>query len=166
MITALLLIAATAQCAVPESEGSRQMALPYEKFDSESGPGGWRTLNGKGCTDEAVRLLQDYSAANRNRLSAADLSELAFHQGQALAFNGREAEAVPHFRESLRIGGDDEWTTYVTATIAFLNHDGAGLLRARERYAAISPGSMRLKVLDGFLKCSGESYMKAVHCAM
>ena len=166
MIGLLLAAAAAAQCDLSPGQTSRQLSLGYEQFDTQAGPDGWRQLNARGCVDTAVRLLQDYFTANGNRLTSSERSEIAFHRGQALAFAGRDAESVRHFEEALRMGGDDEWMTYVEATLAFLRRDREALNRARERYAKIAPDSMRLNVLDGFLKCNGESYAKAVHCAM
>jgi len=162
----LLVTSVAPQCAVPQAEAARQLTLRYEQFDGENGSHGWRQLNEKGCVDAVLRLLQDYSTANTRRLTQAQRSEIAFHQGQVLGFNGRDREALPHFEEALRIGGDDEWTTYIRATVAFLRRDMNELHRHRQHYATLAPDSMRLRVLDGFLKCSGDSYMQAMHCGM
>ena len=167
MLAFLLLTAATtAQCEVPSAEVKRQIGLSYQQFDSDSGTYGWRRLNGLACTDSAIALLGSFEKANGARLSQADHSEIAFHQGQTLAFNGREPEALRHFQRALGIGGDKEWITYVRANVAFLEHDVEALRRAIQEYSTIAPNSMRMKVLDGFLKCSSETYVKAVHCAM
>ena len=64
MITALFLVAAsTAQCTIPAAEEQRQLQLAYEQFDSEPSEFGWRQLNGKHCTDTAVKLLGSYASA-------------------------------------------------------------------------------------------------------
>lgn len=165
-VSALLIAAAPTTCAVPSDALADQLALTYEQFDVADGPAAWRQLNGSGCTDAAVRLLYSYDMANALKLSLEQRSELAFHRGQVLAFAARNAEAVPHFEQALRFGGSDEWTIYVTATLAFLRQDRAELRRARIRYAAIAPGSMREKILDGFEACPTKPYMIAVHCAM
>jgi hypothetical protein len=166
LFLAILMAAQPVSCAVPPAEEARQLALAYTDFDSVPGDSGWRSLNGRGCVDAAVRLLAAYERLHRDQLATAQASELAFHQGQALAFAGRDSESLFHFERALGLGGTAEWINYVGATIAFLRKDDAGLRRARENYAAIAPGSMRLKIIDGFLACPGQAYMKAAHCAM
>jgi hypothetical protein len=166
MLALLLATAATAQCAVPPDERMRQLRSTYEQFDSRPGRHGWRQLSAGGCVGEAVKLLADYSSTNAGRLNRSERSEIAFHQGQVLAFAGRDTEALPHFQRAFEIGGTEEWTTYVAATIAFLRRDSVALSKARGRYAEIAPGSMRLTVIDGFVKCAARDYAHAVHCAM
>lgn len=165
LILAFLAASGSPKCAVPPSDIARQLALPYEQFDTGEQPKAWRQLNGNGCTDEAVRLLTKYADANSAKLSTEQKSELAFHRGQALAFVDRNAEAIPYFEQALGFGGSDEWTSYVAANIAFLRRDAAALRKARDRYAAVAHGSMRLKFLDGFLACPNDPYMKAAYCA-
>ena len=119
-----------------------------------------------GCTDAALSLLAAYASANVTRLTAEQRLELAFHSGQALAFSGREAEAIPHFELAISADSTPEWRAYVAATLAFLRHDAAALAAARQTYATIAPDSMRLAIIDGLIACPHESYSKAVHCAM
>ncbi len=167
MVWAMILIASTpTACAVAADGQAGQLALPYENFDSGDGQPSWRQLLDKGCTDAAVQLLTRYDEANAAKLSADQRSELAFHRGQALAFAARDAESLPHFENALAFGVTDEWTTYVSATIAFLRRDQDGLQQARVRYSAIAPGSMREKFLRGLEACPSKSYMVAVHCAL
>lgn len=166
LVSAILIATAPTTCAIPSNALADQLALSYEQFDVADGPTAWRQLNSKGCTDAAVQLLNSYDLANAPKLRPEQRGELAFHRGQALAFAARNAEAIPHFEQSLHFGGSEEWTTYVTATLAFLRRDRAELRRARTRYAAIAPGSMRDKVLDGLEACPTKPYMAAVHCAM
>ena len=156
---------AASACVVPPAEIARQLALPYEQFDTGEQPQAWRQLNGEGCTDEVVRLLTKYADANAAKLSTEQKSEIAFHQGQALAFAGRNAEALPHLEQARSFGGSDEWTIYIAANIAFLKRDAAALRNARDRYAAVAKGSMRLKFIDGFIACPTDAYMKAAFCA-
>lgn len=163
---AMLLATTPANCSVPSDDVARQLALPYEQFDSAPEATAWRQLSGRGCSDAAVELLRRYDDANAAILTAEQRSELAFHRGQVLAFTGRDKEAVLYFAQALSIGGSDEWTTYVAATIAFLRRDEGRLRKARIRYSAIAPGSMREKILAGLEACPGKPYMAAVHCAM
>jgi hypothetical protein len=166
MLALLLLFAAAPEpCVAADGEVQRQLTLEYDEFDTDTGDYAWRQLNGRGCVDEALGLLEAYGKAHPS-LPQSKRSEMAFHAGQALAFHGRDAEAIPYFQRALDIGGDIEWITYVAANFAFLKRDKAGLERARERYAALSPHSMRLKILDGFIACFPKSYMDAAHCGM
>jgi hypothetical protein len=161
-----LLVAAAAACTVPSSEVAAQRALPYAAFDSREGPFGWRALAAIGCTDSAVSLLAQYSEANRIALAAAQRREVAFHTGQVLAMANREQEAIAPLEQALDPDAPAEWATYVKATLAFLRRDAAALQAARAAYAALAPGSVRLRIIDGFIACPTESYMKAAHCKM
>ncbi len=166
LVSTLLAAASATACQVPPAAMARQIALPYEQFDEAKDLISWRRLNDRGCTDAAIRLLGTYDTTNSSKLSLEQKSELAFHRAQVLAFGGRDGEAIPHIEQALRVGGSEEWTTYVAATLAFLRRDRAALRQARDRYQAIAAGSMRLKILDGFVACPAETYLTAAHCAM
>ena len=165
-LIAVLAVAAASTCMVPATEEAAQRALPYAAFDSRAGPYGWRALAAAGCTDPAISLLAQYSEANRNRLAPAQRREIAFHIGQALAMAGREQEAIVPLEQALDAEAPPEWATYVKATLAFLRRDGVALQAARTSYAALAPGSVRLRIIDGLLACPTEPYMKAAHCKM
>jgi hypothetical protein len=163
----LALIAAPTSCDVPPSEAQRQTTLTYEAFDGAPEPYGWRSLNSRGCVDAAVALLEAYRAANGSKLTAEERRDMPFHIGQAYAFNGRDRDAAPWFDKADSAEAPEEWRAYVAAHVAFFRHDRAGLEKARARYAAAAkPGSMRLKVIDGMLRCPDKGYMEAAHCAM
>ena len=164
LTVAALLVAASTTCAVPPADAKAQLALEYAAFDALGGAFGWRAMNGAGCTDEAVRLLQDYAAANAGRLTAEQRRELAFHTGQALAFAGRDAEAIIHFERARDATAPEEWRAYVAATLAFLRRDAAGVAAARTAYAAAAGDPMRLRIIDGFVACPSATYMEAAHC--
>lgn len=160
------LLATATSCAVPQAEVSMQTSLAYEAFDSRGGSYGWRSLVESACTDAALSLLAEYVTANEARLNDEQRLELAFHSGQALAFAGREAEAIPYFERATSVETTPEWKTYVAATLAFLRHDTLALASARKAYATIAPTSMRLAIIDGFVACPHDSYSKAVYCKM
>src|SRR5215203_2732000 len=161
-----LLVAGAATCIVPSPEETAQKALPYAAFDNRVGPYGWRALAAVGCTDTAVSLLAQYLAANGDRLTTAQRREVAFHIGQALAMADRVQEAIAPFEQALDSEAPAEWATYVKATLAFLRRDWAALQAARASYAALAPGSVRLRIIDGLLACPTEPYTKAAHCKM
>ena len=154
--------AADAHAAECPAEVDRtQLALDYDSFDARS----WRPLQGQGCADAAVALLTAYQAENKGKLSEAQIREIHFHAGQALAFARRDRESIPHFE--LARGGEEEWAAYADATLAFLKRDVAELRRQRARYAGAPQASaMRLAVIDGFLACPNKRYADAAHCAM
>jgi len=161
-----VLVAAAATCAIPSAEEAAQQALPYAAFDSRGGPFGWRALAAAGCTDSAVSLLARYSTANRDRLAPAQRREISFHVGQALAMAGREQEAIAPLEQALDAEAPAEWAAYVRATVAFLRRDTEALQAARAAYAALAPGSVRLRIIDGLVACAAEPYMKAAHCKL
>lgn len=151
--------AAAQQC--PTAIDATQLHLDYQAFDAA----GWRDLLANGCVDAAVALLESYRTANAARLTPEQTRELNFHVAQSLAMSGRDQESIPHFEQAR--GGDEEWSAYVEATIAFLNHDAAALTAQRARYAqAPNASEMRLTFIDGFLACTDQPYVRAVHCAM
>jgi hypothetical protein len=161
-----LLATAGSACAIPPPEAAAQRALAYSAFDGRGSPFGWRAMAAMGCTDAAVSLLVQYAEANRGRLAAAEAREIAFHIGQVLAMAGREQESIAPFERALDPGASPEWVAYVTATLAFLRRDAAALQAARASYAALAPGSMRLRIIDGLIACPTETYAKAAHCKM
>ena len=79
---------------------------------------------------------------------------------------GREQEAIAPLEQALDAEPPPEWATYVRATLAFLRRDLAALQAARASYAALAPGSVRLRIIDGLVACPTEPYMKAAHCKM
>lgn len=167
MLLALLLAATPQSCDVPTAERQRQLTLSYEAFDSVPEPYGWRALNASGCTDAAVALLESYRQANETRLSSEERREIPFHIGQAFAFGGRDQTAAPYFNQADSPDAPEEWRAYVAAHVAFFQHARPALEQARARYAAASKaGSMRLKIIDGFLACLDKSYVEAAHCGM
>jgi hypothetical protein len=163
---AVAVIVAASACSVPAPESAAQRSLPYADFDARSGPYGWRVLAAAGCTDAAVSLLADYAQGHAGRQSPSEQRELAFHIGQVLALAGREPEALAPFERAQGTDAPLEWSTYVRATLAFLRRDAAALAAARDAYASLAPGSVRLRIIDGFVACPKESYARAVHCRM
>jgi len=54
----------------------------------------------------------------------------------------------------------------VISTVAFLCRDAVALHAAHSAYTAIAPGSLRLRIIEGFIDRPTESYMNAAHCKM
>jgi len=162
-----ILLALAAEPAVcPSGPAKDQLRLNYSAFDTNAGPPAWRSLLARGCTDTAVATLIAYRDANRSRMTRTQLGEINFHMGQALAMSGRDAEAIPHFLQSAKLGGSAEWTAYVAANLAFVRKDRAALGKALGDYEKLAePGSLRLAFIRGFLRCIDKPYMEAAHCS-
>ena len=166
LLAAFASTAAVSQAPCPAVPAEALMALPYDAFDTGDGPAAWRSLLERGCVDVAVATLSAYRDANRPRMTRDQSGELSFHIGQTLAFSGRDAESVPHFEAAAPAGSTAEWAAYVDATAGFARKDRARVERALTAYAKIAPGSMRLAVIQGFLRCFDKPYKEAVHCGM
>ena len=166
ILLAALVANSAPDCVVPPAEKALQLSLGYAAFDEHPGKHGWRNLGATGCPEAAVELLEAYVQAHGNELSAEQQREAAFHMGQTLALAGREPQSLPYFERAQSADATPEWRAYVAATIAFLRRDRAALEAAHTAYEAISPDSMRLRVIEGFIACPSESYAKAAHCKM
>jgi hypothetical protein len=171
IIAASLLASSPSAAAVPPAPcptvpAAELMALPYDKFDTGDGPSAWRNLLDRACVDAAVATLVAYREANARRMTSEQKDELSFHIGQTLAFSGRDSESIPHFEASAGPDSTAEWRAYVDATAGFLRKDRDRVERALATYSNVAPGSMRLGVIRGFLKCFDKPYMEAVHCGM
>jgi hypothetical protein len=154
-----------AEC--PAKPAEELVALGYDRFDTGGGQTAWRTLLARGCTDPAVATLVAYRNANQAKLTREQLGEINFHVGQALTMSGRDADSIPHFAQAAKLGGSAEWSAYVAANLAFVRKDKAALAQAVADYAKlVKPGSMRLTVIRGFLRCIDKPYMVAAHCEM
>ena len=163
---AALVVSAAPACVVPPAETAAQLSLDYTAFDGRPGKHGWRTLGASGCAEAAVELLDAYLQAHRNELSGQQQRELSFHMGQTFALAGQELHALPYFERAQSTAATAEWQIYVAATLGFLRRDRGALESAYAAYSAISPSSMRLRIIAGLVACPSESYAKAVHCRM
>ena len=153
-------------CVVTVAEREAMLRQDYQTFDEAADANSWRNLLQRGCVREAVAILQAYGRQNGSRLTRDQRLELNFHIGQTLAFGGYDAESLPYFESARADGASAEWNAYVDATVAFLRKDRAGLEDAKRRYAAAPAAQpMRVKIIDGFLKCLEKTYAEAVHCA-
>lgn len=83
---------------------------------------------------------------------------LFWHEGQMRALIGETDQAIEFFLKSKRT---PDWDAYVDATVAFLRNDRPTLETARASLLAAANGSSsppNLNVVDGFLKCFGQTY--------
>ena len=168
------------------------LSLNEAAFDQDlsNGGGGWRRIdNIPGCQLAAADLIAAYRAKHPSSGSL-----LAWHEGQVRATAGQYARAIPLLHSAMKDPEQDRagWNHYVSATVAFLQGDRPGLLRAREQLAAVpypadsgmpplkdgymevsvQPGQPPMKVrwppnidvVDGLVACFGKPYNEA--CGM
>ena len=102
---------------------------------------------------------------------------MTWHEGQMRAMAGQKTEAITLFENARKPAENDRigWNYYVDASIAFLMGDENRLRQAREKLSAVprpdnyspvdsfgNPVNViwppNLNVVDGLLKCFGESY--------
>jgi hypothetical protein len=180
MLIALLLLTTLQAPAAPSCAYDREriMALDQRAFDQDM-EGGWRVLAREpACAVAAADLIRDYREAHH--LSA---SILYWHEGQMRAEAGQYEAAIALFERSRAAEPDPfGWNLYVDASIAFLHADRPALLRARAALAALprpqnfaprDPDGrpvniawpMNLNVVDGLIRCFGQSYASAYACA-
>jgi hypothetical protein len=140
------------------------LALPYELFD-QTEDNGFRVLARAGCDKEAADLIEAYIGATH-----ASESSLRWHLAQLKASAGETGEAIRYARSVLVQNEDDaknslRWNDYVLATIAFLEHDMAGLRMHRDRVASAGDGFLgnvlNLKLLDSLIEHFDRDYKYA-----
>ncbi len=162
-----------------EYDRAAMLALDQKSFDQDMA-GGWRPLAYKSCYLAAADLIRDWRAANGGTGVI-----LQWHEGQMRANAGQTEAAIALFEQSRQPAEQDAafgWNHYVDGSIAFLRGDRAALEAARAKLAAvprpadfdpIGPDGkpmkviwpLNLNVLDGFLRCWGQSYTEAYACA-
>lgn len=178
----LLLVVALLGAAAPDCRYDRtaMLALDQQAFDQDM-DGGWRALSKRGCMAQAADLIRDWRGAHPS--DKPDASILFWHEGQMRAELGQTRQAIALFEQSRKPAEMDRgwgWNLYVDGSIAFLRGDRAGLERARAALAVLpkppeladarGPDGkpmmvrwpMNLNVLDGFLRCWGQSDRKSV----
>lgn len=150
------------------------LALDRQAFDQDR-DGGWRKVaQVEGCQGIAADLIRDYMRARGDRNEI-----LIFHEAQLRAGIGETEQAIALFQGARRQNDSIGWNHYVDATVAFLRKDGAALLAARNRLAAIprpadwgprrmadgrlleQPWPLNLNVVDGFIRCFARPYSQA-----
>ena len=180
MLFAFLLLALSQAPLAPSCayDRDRMMALDQQAFDQDM-KGGWRVVAREPvCAIAAADLIRDYRESHR--LSA---TILYWHEGQMRAEAGQYEAAIALFDRSREAEPDPfGWNFYVDASIAFLRGYRPALLRARTALAALprpenfeprdSSGRrliiawpMNLNVVDGLIRCFGQSYAAAYACA-
>ena len=150
-------------CSTPERRHrAAVLSLPYDEFDQAYGDG-WRSVFARGEGLAAVALIEDYLKKHGN-LSFHQRKFLHLHAAQVLALEDKDSRAVCHLDQAMSHRKAPElwpdWDDFIAATKAFLMHDRASLLAARERLAAAQ--APRLKLADRFIEKFGRSYADVI----
>jgi hypothetical protein len=152
-------------CGVDERA---MLALGMDAFDQDH-DGGWRAVSARSdCEGAAADLIKSYREFMQDRIPI-----LYWHEGQLRANLGQNAAAIQLMDRTRRASDDPRapwWNPYVDGTIAFLRGDRPALLAARGRLAAVPrPADIpadrawppNLRVVDGLVRCFGQSYRAA-----
>ena len=138
------------------------LSLPYGEFDQAYGDG-WRAFFDAGDAATAAALLEEYLEVHKE-LTFGQRKFLHLHAGQMWAFEGKNTRAVQHLDQAMNRKKSPElwpdWDDFITATKAFLMHDRASLLAARDRLAAAN--APRLKLADRFIQKFGHPYADVI----
>jgi hypothetical protein len=150
-------------CETPERRyRAAVLSLPYNEFDQAYGDG-WRSVFERGEGLAAVALIEDYLKKHGD-LSFGQRKFLHLHAAQVLALEDKNSRAVSHLDRAMSHQKSRElwpdWDDFISATKAFLMHDRASLLAARERLAAAN--APRLKLADRFIEKFGRSYADVI----
>jgi len=167
------------RCRLMEGTERGLLALPVQEF-ALTPESGWRGLYQAGCKQAAAELVEAYIAAHPGR--AATHPVLYFQAGQLRGFIGAREAAIAHMREAIAANEQADgahgpkWSTYVAATIAFLENDETALnrlydeLRGREDTPPGAPASYNpakrgnrehITVVKGLIDCFDEDYETA-----
>ncbi len=143
MTFSLLVIVAAAAATASASpdpcyvDKAAMLALPVDKFDQDMN-GGWRVLGRKDqCLGAAADLIADYRRAHWGELKPSQLHGNYWHEGQLRAAAGQTQRAIPLLMDGVNPEAPAaDFEDYALGTVAFLDHDIAGLKAARDRTAA------------------------------
>jgi hypothetical protein len=151
-------------CHLTPEEKIANAKLGFDDFDQKGTTSStWRALMHANCPGRAAEAADDY-LVNGPPQTPEHKSDILFHEAQALAIMGDNAQAsrvvsaaIPADRG---MHGDLDWTTYLVGTWAFLVKDRATLDAASSKLAA-EPGEdnrIDANVLRGLQMCFDKDY--------
>jgi hypothetical protein len=154
-------------CHLTPEEKAANAKFSFDDFDQKgTSSSTWRALMHANCPGRAAEAADDY-LVNGPPQTLEHKSDILFHEAQALAIMGDNAQAsrlvaaaIPSDRTS---HGDLDWTTYLIGTWAFLVKDRATLDAAASKMAAEPGEDNRIdgNVLRGLQACFDKSYDEA-----
>jgi hypothetical protein len=184
LLSAAILLTALRPAPEPSSstcayDKSAMMGLSHNEFDQNPNKG-WRKIAVSGCEEVAADLIRDWRTVHDSQ----DVI-LFWHEGQLRAIVGQYQSAIALFELSRKTEAEDRgwgWNIYVDGSIAFLQGDRKALKKAKralinlpkpadlDRLVDINGNPveiewpLNLPVLEGFLRCWGQSYRQAYAC--
>ncbi|HSM94480.1 MAG TPA: hypothetical protein VLT91_00450 [Rhizomicrobium sp.] len=151
-------------CKLTADDKIANAQLSFEDFDQKGTlPSTWRALMNRDCPGRAAEATDDY-LVNGPPQTPEHKSDLLFHEGQALAIMGDDAQASRLVAAAIMPDrgnhGDLDWTTYLVGTWAFLVNNRATLDAAAAKLAG-EPGEenrIDANVLRGLQACFDKDY--------
>ena len=151
-------------CKLTAEDKAANAKLGFEDFDQKgSTPSTWRALMPRNCPGIAAEAADDY-LVNGPALTPDQKSDVLFHEAQALAIMGDNAQASRLVAAAIMpdrgTHGDLDWTTYLTGTWAFLVNNRTALDAAAAKLGA-EPGEgnrIDAAVLRGLRTCFDKDY--------
>jgi len=154
-------------CKLTADEKAANAKLSFDEFDQQgTTPSTWRALMNRDCPGRAAEAADDY-LVNGPAQTPEHKSDILFHEAQALAIMGDNAQASRLVAAAIMPDranhGDLDWTTYLVGTWGFLVNNRAALDDASAKLSA-EPGEANqtdAKVLRGLQACFDKSYDEA-----
>jgi hypothetical protein len=151
-------------CHLTPDDKMANAKLSFDDFDQKGTLSStWRALMQANCPGRAAEAADDY-LVNGPVLTPDQKSDVLFHEAQALAIMGDNAQASRLVSAAIppdRSGhGDLDWTTYLEGTWAFLVKDRATLDAAANKMM-VEPGDTNridANVLRGLQTCFDKDY--------
>jgi len=154
-------------CKLTAEDKAANAKLSFDDFDQNGTlPSTWRALMQANCPGRAAEAADDY-LVNGPPQTPEHKSDILFHEAQALAIMGDNAQAsrlvaaaIPPDRAS---HGDLDWTAYLIGTWAFLVKDRATLDAASTKMMGEPGEDNRIdgNVLRGLQACFDKDYNTA-----
>jgi len=152
------------RCKLTPDDKIANAKLSFEEFDQTGTlPSTWRALMNRNCPGRAAEAADDY-LINGPPQTPEHKSDLLFHEAQALAIMGDNAQASRLVAAAIMpdrsMHGDLDWTAYLVGTWAFLVNNRAALDAATAKLAA-EPGEgnrINADVLRGLSDCFDKDY--------
>lgn len=151
-------------CHLTPEEKIANAKLSFEDFDQKGTTSStWRALMQANCPGRAAEAADDY-LVNGPPQTPEHKSDILFHEAQALAIMGDNAQAsrivsaaIPADRG---MHGELDWTTYLVGTWAFLVKDRTTLDAATTKMMAEPGEDNRINgnVLRGLQACFDKDY--------
>jgi hypothetical protein len=152
------------RCKLTADDKIANAQLSFDDFDQKGTlPSTWRALMNRDCPGRAAEAADDY-LVNGPPQTPEHKSDILFHEAQALAIMGDNAQASRLVAAAIMPDhgnhGDLDWTTYLTGTWAFLVNNRATLDTAAAKLAN-EPGEgnrVNANVLRGLSDCFNKDY--------